>query len=796
LLLGLTLATPAPLRAEAPRQGPHGDPLPSGAVARLGTTRLRHDAPITSLAFRPDGKVLATAGGTTVRLWDVATGREVGSLTDDGRPIQAVAFSPDGRSLALSTGPAENQPASVALLDAATGKERLRYWLVETSIPSLAFTPDGKELVAGCGGGMLRILDTATHRERLRLPAHRDGLRGVACAPDGKTLASCAADGLRLWGVGGERTLGTGDTTGGSAVALSADALAVARWALPIVVRDLSTGEQRFELTALGRIDGLAFSPDGATLAAGGAADAVQVWDAIGGKERFRLDGHRAGATAVVWSPDGRLLATASGELVRLWDAATGREVLPREGHEAAVGFVAFAGGRLVTGGGFSVHVWDARTGRHLRRVAEHATAIQGMACSADGKLVAAWGAGEGPCLRELATGRAVGFLPAPPGPGPAFQALSPDFQVLARHRQAAPNTAYFELLDASTGELIPFAADAHCPRAGPVVFSPDGWFLTTIVPRGGGPALRHPNGARRPLDLSAKVFGELDCVAISPDGEALVMKAGPVIWAQSLAQPLQRRYWQGVTEKTNALALSPDGKALATADGDGRVRLWEVATGGERCAFAGHRGPALAVAFSPDGRLLASGGADGTILVWDLTGALTATTDRPTDTESALWDSLADRDAAKAYQAMRRLAAAPERSVALLARRLVVGEAPGPRVARLVADLDSEDFATREKASRELARLGDLALLGLRAAESSGPSLEVRRRIEDLLPELEAPEPSPERLRALRAVEVLELVGTPEAMRALRAAARSPVPWVMREAQAASLGRDRRLSP
>ena len=105
----------------------------------------------------------------------------------------------------------------------------------------------------------------------------------------------------------------------------------------------------------------------------------------------------------------------------------------PREGPDVGVPFVAFAGGHLLTAGGRCVHAWDATSGLHLFLLAEYDTAVQGLACSADGRLVASWGVNDGPCVRDAATGVAVRFLPAPPGAGPTFLAFAPDFQSIAR---------------------------------------------------------------------------------------------------------------------------------------------------------------------------------------------------------------------------------------------------------------------------------------------------------------------------------------------------------------------------
>ena len=130
----------------------------------------------------------------------------------------------------------------------------------------------------------------------------------------------------------------------------------------------------------------------------------------------------------------------------------------------------------------------------------------------------------------------------------------------------------------------------------------------------------------------------------------------------------------------------------------------------------------------------------------------------------------MAGEDAPRAYRAIRALAAAPQRASAWLRERLRPVVAPDPgRVARLLADLDSDNFVAREKATREVQDLGESAGLALRKALAERPSAEVRQRAEQLLAELDAPAASPQRLRVLRAIEALEAAGTAEARQVLK---------------------------
>jgi hypothetical protein len=227
----------------------------------------------------------------------------------------------------------------------------------------------------------------------------------------------------------------------------------------------------------------------------------------------------------------------------------------------------------------------------------------------------------------------------------------------------------------------------------------------------------------------------------------------------------------------------------------DQTVRLWEVHAGlaSECCQFRGHEARVTAVAFSPDGRRLTSGSDDSTALIWDVTGVMgeQARTPRLTHGElTSLWQSLANTDAARAYQAMRTLAAAPDQTVPFLAGRLLPKRPDPQQIAHLLVDLDSEDFHKRSHATKELAKLGEGVEPALRQALKDNPSIEVRRRIKQLLEELEPPRPegvSPGLLRWSRVLEVLEWIGNAPTRELLeKVAAAPPREEVGRQAEAA----------
>jgi hypothetical protein len=242
------------------------------------------------------------------------------------------------------------------------------------------------------------------------------------------------------------------------------------------------------------------------------------------------------------------------------------------------------------------------------------------------------------------------------------------------------------------------------------------------------------------------------------------------------------------------SVACSPDGRALATGDFNGALHLWELASGRRRHSFTGHESPIDSLAFSPDGRTLAAASADAPVYVWDVTSPTEAVRLPLSDDElRRCWIALGSADAAVAFQAINRLAAAPEQALPLLRQRLAPAASVDPRVIRPLIDvLDSDQFARRQKGAAELEKLGDGILPQLRTALQGQPELEVRQRLQRLIERLEAP--TGERLRQVRAVEVLERLGTAEARTWLEElAGGAPGARLTREAGAACARHQRR---
>lgn len=210
---------------------------------------------------------------------------------------------------------------------------------------------------------------------------------------------------------------------------------------------------------------------------------------------------------------------------------------------------------------------------------------------------------------------------------------------------------------------------------------------------------------------------------------------------------------------------FSPNSQLLATGDGAGHLRLWEVLTGQEVYHFEGHRTWAMAN-FSPDGRLLVAASEDAPCFIWNVAGGMQGLKTVGSVDLEQMWRDLASADAKKAFLAMRQLAATPGPAVELLRKNLKTGPAiDGPKTDNLIRDLDSATFTIREAAMADLTKIADLIEPMLTKARGTAP-LEARTRLDRLLEK--AAIPSPERLRQSRALGTLEWIATHPAAKLL----------------------------
>jgi WD40 repeat protein len=828
-------APAAPKKADADkperRVDALGDPLPAGAIARLGTVRFRAGDEIKRLTFTPDGKRLVTQGYGGVSVWDAATGKELHHLASKkGRDLGHGDLSPDGKLLAVwgHVPQNPNELCSIELWDMDSDKKvgslEVKCNISPIYFRPIRFSPDGKLLATSSIITDVHIWDLTTRKELRSWQAHPMDVWNIAFSPDSRNLITCGSTGeFRLWNVATGRQLQEFkplDWKGYSTeteTALSPDGKLLAlmesnekrvpapgkvEWKARISLRDTATGKPVRQLVcpaydifpgsrASQPFRALMFTSDGKGLITSGPDHFVRIWDPNSGKELRRMPLEEPPASLAL-SPDGKKLAVVmwGGTAIRVLDMTSGQALMPPGGHLRVVSLaILSADGRTaVTGSPLgSLSVWDASSGRMRRRLKGHDYGVLASRLGSDGWTLFTLGWDRTLRVWDLAAATERRRITVEHDHGRLQRdelSLTPDGKTLA----VIDRGKTIRILDVASGE-----ERQHFPEPEELLglrLTPDGRSLIAwsgdlkvrVWDTGSGRKLREYSLPRAGEEDGSRAVNERYNAALSPDGRLLAM--GPVdhriprnveeaskpkkdsLILKDLATGRIVRRIDNLPSEAGLLAFSPDGRMLAwTGFKDNAIRVLEVASGRERRRLAGHRGQISALAFSANGRRLLSGSNDTTALVWDLAGRWPATL---TAAEvEALWADLAGADAARAYRAIHKLAAAPEVSVPFLRKRLrpipVVDE---KRVARLIADLDSDDFATRQKATTELAKLADQPITAYRKALESKPSIETCKRLEELL-EKAGPawwDVSGERLRSLRAVEALEMAGTKEA--------------------------------
>ncbi len=824
-LLLLALVSPAhPAGPPLPR-----DPLPAGARVRLGAKRWRLWASLlmddSRVVFSADHRLLASNDEQgTVSIYRTGNGHVQQRLRIDKRSLVPLAFSHDGRLLVT----VDREWGVLRLWQTASGTEQhtLQVGLIDKEqIPSFraAILPGGRELATWDGKRELTVWDLNTgkvHRTE-RCPSVDDS---ASFSPDGRlfcTRATGEALALTELKTGRWRRIRLRliDSENGIQCTWSSDGrmLAVNSYSRQVTVFDTETGRRAVCL----RVKGLppptavAFSPDGRRLAIE-RVNRVEICDLASPGRRLALDTRHRSASPLdtfpnlLYRDEQHLLLIEPSGFVRTFDARTGKDLDQRIGHRADVTSVAFTvDGRMLAslGADGTLRCWDTLTGRQQRHIAVPEEPGGTLSLSGDGRRAALLGGlkqdvtmldlPQGKVLWRLPGfrmkglfgdglfGSGTGGRPFVPIPPPCVLSSDGCFVNIPRLRNSPDRMTFrVERCQAATGlrEQSLGIGQRHV-----LGYSPDGKLVLL-------PGNDHTSFGVEVVEMdTGKVAHRLvanaeddepgeGLVAFSPDSRLVGAVHGHAYLWERVSGRLLVKAPLPPDFQPSRLVVSPTGRIVVLGyqgtvgealEGIGPWAVWDLQTRRivrKTAPAPWNTQPAL----SSDGRLLALPQTDASILLYEVPLAGPKKGSPIGQDEAArLWADLASNDVQRAWRAREKLIASGQRAVGWLSRELIPATRKAP--ASLLADLDAEDFQVRAMASARLAsalKNGDRTVeMALRDLLERKPSLEVHHRVTRLLQRY-APRAiryTPDELRQIRAVAVLEHIGSGEAQALLK---------------------------
>lgn len=633
-----------------------------------------HKDGVWAVAFSPDGKrALSASYDRSLRLWDVASGKELMQIVGHDGPVLGVAFLKDGSGCVSCSA-----DGTVRVWNLSDGKERLKLKSHQGAVNSLSLSPDGKTLVTGGADGLVKLWDVASGKELRTLEGATDWIWCVAFSPSGKQVLAGGADKLiRLWDVstGKELQRLAGHQQAVTSLAFLNDGRRAVSGSSDESVRvwNLDNGQSLRRIAGhRGPIYAVAFSPQGQEIFSAGADGVIHVWDTaeagpgyVGGNmqafdpsmgpmrnarstEKRRLEGHDGAVYALCLTPDGTsLLSGGRDSSIKLFalKRVESAELHRLEGAGGFVRSVAFApdGNQAATAGADALSLWDANKGILLKKFdvprqgpvrSARPGPISGLVFLPDGKrLVTRYSRNELKLWTPTATGNPLKTIAQPDEDSLlSCFAVTPDGK---RVLTGSINTKV-QIWDVESGKKLG-VFDGHQRPVGKIVILPSGREAISASSTSRGGEFPDETVVRR-WDLGTLKESQtydtgnlaIAGLAISPSGRGLLAYTqGSVVVADQNVPATLFRWWSlsGPAQSINfSLPGGPftslvwvSNDQFVTGGRDGVLRLWDFATKQQLQEIGKHQGQILDLAFAPAKRLLLSAASDQTARIWKL---------------------------------------------------------------------------------------------------------------------------------------------------------------------------------
>jgi WD40 repeat protein len=579
------------------------------------------------LAVTPDNRhIVSRSGAHSLKLWDMASGREIKTFGRHKEAVNGLALSPDGRSVISASGKSPNQDTSLALWNIETGR-KVRDIRTHYEVRALAFTPDGKSIITGSSGSAwedsyksMALWDVATGRE-VRKFGDSSQVNALAVTFDGRFVVANSGWKLKLWDIATGREVRT------------------------------FQGEHTSILTAI------AVSPNGLYAVSGSWDKTLKLWDIATGREIRAMKGHKEKILSVAFSPDGRYILSGPGsydDVACLWSADSGRlirtfDVPENQMTDIPSLAVTPDGKHAVMGTGNGIFVWDMINPRMGHRIFRgYAKYVANAALSPDGQSIVSGGR-----LWDLSTSSLSGTFEGMSDASGSL-AVSPDGKYVFSQSGDMP----LKLWEMETGKIIKEIQTRNLVAA--AAFTPDGKFVLTGESDGtlklwevsrkssgivAGDIVKGSTAEKAKL-LPGDIIISIDGVAVdtwslflsiiqtSPGKTlAFVVRRGNETFQVNMAPAAATvedrngkkrtvgrvgitlgsensvRVFEGHKKGIKSLAVSSDGRHAVSASGDEPAKLWDIETGKEVRAFLTINAAtkktenASVVDISPDGR-------------------------------------------------------------------------------------------------------------------------------------------------------------------------------------------------